>query len=231
MPNTPLPARRLPADPSPVAPSGNERERAAEFLSERFAADALSLEDFEERVAAVYRVATRAELDALSSDLIHERRDVLASAPAVARVAVAEADSVPARGRRFAILANLEHHSIAVVPRHLDVSAILGNVELDLRDAKFGRGETEIQVNALFGHVGITLPSGTRVEQHVSGILGSFECPPSPRPHGPSAPSVTISGSAVLGAVEIRFADSASAIPPRASASGAGRLDRPRRPS
>lgn len=226
MPNTPLPARPVAADATRVSPSSNDRERVANFLSERFAADALSLDDFEERVAKVYRVTTRSELDALSADLVQDAGEPVAPA----RIGVATADSVPARGRRFAILSNLEHHSIAVVPRHLDVSAIFGNVELDLRDATFGRGETEIEVHALFGHIGITLPAGAQVDQRGSGILGSFECPPSPRGHGRSAPVVTITGSAVFGAVEIGFADPASAIV-GAGAKASRRLDRPRRPS
>ena len=226
MPNTPLPARRTSGDSLHLAPTSNDRERVASFLSERFAADALSLDEFEERVAKVYRVTTRVELEALSADL-----SVAVPLVVAARIGVAAADSVPARGHRFAILSNLEHHSIAVVPKHLDVSALLGNVELDLRDAKFGRAETEIQVHALFGHIGITLPAGAQVDHRGSGIMGSFECPSSPRAPGLAAPVVTITGSAVFGAVEIRFADPASENRSGAGRKDANRLDRPRRPS
>ena len=228
MPNTPLPARRASADALRDAPTSNDRERVARFLSERFAADALSLDEFEERVARVYRVTTRSELEALSADLVVD----IGALPVIGAQGAAKiVDSVPARGRRFAILSNLEHHSIAVVPRYLDVSAVLGNVELDLRDAQFGRGQTVIAVHALLGHVGITLPAGAQVEQRGSAIVGSFECPAPPRVHHSSAPVITITGSAVLGAVEIRFADRSIAAPPGAGQKGSGRLDRPRRPS
>jgi len=231
MTDTPLPAPPRPAGASRLAPTEEERERAAALLSARFADDALSLDEFEERVAAVYRVASMGELNALTADL--------APAPVTAPAAPARAgaraqplalaDSVPERDRRFAILANLEHHSMAVVPRYLALSAVMGNVEIDLRDARFGAGTTEIHVHAVFGHIGVTLPAGARVEQQASGILGSIECSPSPwsRPRG-DAPIVRLTGHALLGAVEIRYAEPAA----RVDRGGAGlfpRVDRPRR--
>jgi hypothetical protein len=185
----------------------------------------LSLEEFEERVGAVYRVATRAELEALSADLEPEM-----ATPDAKPTAVAATDAIPPHGRRFAILSNLEHHSIAVVPRRLDVSAILGNVELDLRDAKFGSGATEIHLRGVLGNIAIVLPAGTQLEQHASALLSSFECPASPRAHGPHGPVVTITGSALLAAVEIRFAEPA-AHTDRAALRAGNRLDRPRRRS
>jgi hypothetical protein len=221
MPDTPLPARPRPADGS-VAPTADDRERVAMFLSERFADDTLTLEQFEDRVAAVYRVATRRELDALSADLVAPESP--RSPAALRRAAVAVADTVPAHGRRFAVLSNLEQHNIAVAPRVLDVSTLLGNVELDLSGAKFGAGETEIHVNAIFGHIGIKLPSGAAVEQRGSGFLSSFECQPSPFASARRlGPKVVITGLAVFGAVEIVFGEA-----PATRAAGSHRLDRPR---
>ncbi len=227
MPDTPLPAPPRPGGLARQAPTDAERERAATLLSARFADDALSLDEFEQRVAAVYRAESRSELDALVADLAPAPVSSATVQPAAPMVA----DTVPARDRRFAILANLEHHSMAVVPRELTVSAVLGNVELDLRDAAFGAGVTEIHVRALFGHIGLTLPAGTQVDQRASGILGSVECLKSPlaAPRR-GAPVVRLTGHAMLGAVEIHFGEPA----PRLFHDVAGlfpRVDRPgRRP-
>ena len=225
MPDTPLPAPPRRAGASRLAPTEDERELAAAYLSARFADDALSLEEFEQRVAAVYRAATMAELNALTADLAPKPPAAAAlpngGPPAATR------DLVPAHDRRFAILANLEHHSMAVVPRQLDLSAVFGNVEIDLRDATFGGGETEIHVQALFGHIAVTLPAGTRVEQEAGGILGSIECPPSPwsRPRR-DAPHVRLTGHAVFGAVEIRYAEPSALVDRVAGLFP--RVDRPR---
>jgi uncharacterized protein DUF1707/cell wall-active antibiotic response 4TMS protein YvqF len=227
MPDTPLPAPPRPGGSLRAAPSEADRERVATLLSARFADDTLSLDEFEERVAAVYRAASRAELDALVADL--------APAPIAGGTlrasSIAAADSVPAHDRRFAILANLEHHSIAIVARDLAVSAVFGNVELDLRDATFGAGTTEIHVRAVFGHIGLTLPTGAQVDQRASSILGSIECPKSPLAtlrHG--APIIRLTGHAVLGSVEIHFGDPAPQLY-HDVAGGFPRVDRPgRRP-
>jgi hypothetical protein len=225
MPNTPLPAPPRAAGSSRLAPTDDERELAAAFLSARFAEDRLTLEAFEERVAAVYRASTMAELNALTADLAPAPPEPSRSrAPRRA----AYADTVPEHDRRFAILANLEHHSMAVAPRHLDLSAVLGNVEIDLRDAKFGAGTTEIHVDAVLGHIAITLPAGTQVEQRASGILGSIECPPSPWSRARrDAPLVRLTGRALLGAVEIRYAEPAALVD-RGLAGVFPRVDRPR---
>ena len=225
MPNTPLPAPPRPAGSSRLPPTEEERERVASFLSARFADDALSLDAFEERVAAVYRVSTIAELNALTADLAPAAP---AASGSLAPRRTAMADRWPEHDRRFAILANLEHHSMAVAPRHLALSAVLGNVEIDLRDAKFGAGTTEIHVDALLGHIAVTLPAGTRVEQQASGILGSIECPPSPWSRARrDAPLVRLTGRALLGAVEIRYAEPTAGVD-RGLAGLFPRVDRPR---
>ncbi|HET9003085.1 MAG TPA: DUF1707 domain-containing protein [Gemmatimonadaceae bacterium] len=225
MPNTPLPAPPRPAGSSRLPPTEEERERVASFLSARFADDALSLDAFEERVAAVYRVSTMAELNALTADLAPAAP---AASGSLAPRRTAMDDRWPEHGRRFAILANLEHHSMAVAPRHLALSAVLGNVEIDLRDAKFGGGTTEIHVQALLGHIAVTLPAGTRVEQQASGILGSIECPPSPWSRARrDAPLVRLTGRVLLGAVEIRYAEPSARVD-RGLAGLFPRVDRPR---
>lgn len=224
MPDTPLPTAPRSARDARTALTDADRERVATVLSNRFADDVISLDEFEERVARVYQAGTRAELDALIADL----ETAPAASPVVPQL-VAAAETVPAHDRRFAVLANLAHHSMAVMPRRLDVSAVLGNVELDLRDASFGiGGRSELHLRAVLGNITITLPAGTVVEQHASSVLASIECQPAPIRMGRShAPVVRVTGRAVLGAVEIRFAErgslagSAEGKPPR--------LDRPRR--
>ena len=206
MPNTPLP---IPArsDRSRIAPTDAERERAAALLSSHFADGVVSLEQFEERVAEVFRAGSRAELDALTADLAPPPVQVPATTPRAGR-SRGVAAAVPAHDRRFAILANLVHHSMAMVPRRLDVSAVFGNIELDLRYATFGVETTEIHVRAVCGHIAITLPAGTRLEQDASSILASVECAPSPLAWPrKGAPVVRLTGRAVLSAVEIFFGE------------------------
>src|SRR5947209_8023643 len=88
VPTAPLPVAQTPASASPIAASALEaaRERTIRMLTDRFADDTLSIEQFEAHLDRMYKATTVAELDALL-------RDVETRAPArVARVAPAYAE-------------------------------------------------------------------------------------------------------------------------------------------
>src|SRR5437763_16828741 len=112
-----------------------ERERVVAQLSDCFAHDLLPVEEFEFRVDAAYRVATREQLDALVADLPTSGFSDLPDAPAMAR-------------RISATLSNVEQSSNGLVPSTLEVRSTLGNVQLDLTRARFTPGVTAIVIQA-----------------------------------------------------------------------------------
>jgi hypothetical protein len=89
------------------------------------------------------------------------------------------------------------------VPQRVSAIAIMGGVELDLRDAQLSPGVTEIQAFALMGGVVVYVPPNVRLEVDGSAILGGFEdqvyTPPVP---DPAAPIVRVTGLAIMGGVE-----------------------------
>jgi hypothetical protein len=168
-------------------------------LSAAFARDILPLDEFERRTAEVYRMTTLARLDELVVDL----PDPGARVGDVARTVPAGAELIPPR--ITTVLANLERGGPAVVPPRLEVRAVLGNIELDLRDAEFGSGITEISVHAILGNVEISLPTHVAVENHGSAVLGSFAARAkrgARRTATASTATVRITGRALLGNVE-----------------------------
>lgn len=192
---SPLPERQDRSPSSLVAPE--QREAAITRLSAAFARDILPLDEFERRTAEVYRVTTLAKLDELLGDL-----PTPDAARASARRVPAGLEVMPPR--ITTVLANLERGGQVVVPSRLEVRAVLGNVELDLRDAEFDGGVTEISVDAILGNVEIALPDRVEVENHGSAFLGSFSARRrrgSRRAEAPAA-TVRITGRAVLGNVE-----------------------------
>jgi hypothetical protein len=182
-----------------------QREVIVQQLSEQFAADRLTMDELERRLDLVYKATTAAELAALTADL-----------PAFA--SPLSPSALPAGGRALgvhavmstrvrALLGNVERGGLMEIPSHLEVRAMLGNVELDLRDAHFG-AVTEISIRAMLGNVEIVLPSGVRVENDGRALLGSFTCDVAPgaMPMVGTAPIVRFTGRALLGNVEIRSA-------------------------
>ena len=142
------------------------RERVIALLTERYAQDNLTLDEFERRAEAAYAARSPNELAALTADL------------SAGEVPVARA-SLPA-GSVGVVLGSIVRDMHAV-PRALDVRTVLGNVELDLTRASFAPGVTEISLHAFMGNIEIQLPPHVGVEDHVSAVLGSFEYRRHPR--------------------------------------------------
>lgn len=180
------------------------RDLVVRRLSEQFAADRLTLEELERRLDLVYQAQSPAELLALTADL--PAPVAVTTSSGQRRVSLG-----PEVSRQFrATLGNLERSGPMDLPALLEVSAVLANVELNLRDATFGPF-TEIAIRCLLGNVAITLPAGVRVEHDGGGVLGSFTCHVSPgaMPMVGTAPVVRLTGRATLGNVEVSAAEGA----------------------
>lgn len=92
------------------------------------------------------------------------------------------------------------------LPRHFRALAVLGNVELDLRDAVIGIGVSVIEVVAVLGNIEITVPPEVNVETDGDSLLGSFVVKYKGRRAGAEAASlrtVRITGTAYVSSIEI----------------------------
>ncbi len=92
------------------------------------------------------------------------------------------------------------------LPRKFRALAVMGNVELDLREAEIGYGLSVIEAVSVLGNVEITVPPEIAVECDGGGLLGSFTL----KYHGPANPAAAnrektlrITGSAYAGNVEV----------------------------
>jgi hypothetical protein len=71
-------------------------------------------------------------------------------------------------------LSSTERAGRWVLPRHFRALAVLGNVELDLREAEIGMGVSVIEAVAVMGNIEITVPPDVAVESDGDTLLGSF---------------------------------------------------------
>lgn len=189
-------------------------------LGDAYAADRLELEELELRMARVYRATTRTSLAEVMVDL-SPRAPLSAPAsvggrsvvvPAATEIVAARAweygvatlarpEIVPARQALVAILGGVTRKGAWVVPSTLRVIAVMGGADLDLREAQFGAGVTEIEIFTMMGGVDILVPTGVRVETTGMGILGGFEITGADADPGPDAPVLRISGVALMAGV------------------------------
>jgi hypothetical protein len=170
----PLDAGRAPTAPlTPMAPALQSsalevaRERTIRILTDRFADDTLTIDEFEARLDRMYKAQSPAELETL----LHEVELRANAASAAARDTLpAPRDAAPRRV--LAIMSETKRTGRWVMPRELEVRAIMSNVVLDLRDVAMPAGYCEIDLFAVMSEVVILVPPHVLVEDLTLTVMG-----------------------------------------------------------
>jgi hypothetical protein len=155
-----------------VRASNAERERVVGELREHFVEGRLTLEQFVERLDAVYAATTLGGLEVPLSDL---------PAPVGA----------PRRGvTRFllALLGSSEREGRLRIRRRVLAFACFGNIDLDLRQASFEGERTTIVLLGAFAALDVYVPEGVEVDLQGLVIFGHRNAngnDPVPRPGTP----------------------------------------------
>lgn len=190
---------QIPGEPS--APALNaERERVVQRLSEAFAADDLALDQLESRMALVWRASSMDDLAKLVADL---------PAPTAVAPAPVASKSIARSGRAnnfVAVMSGLFRRGVWRVPPRIRAVAVMGGIQLDLRDAELTSPVIEISAIAIMGGIEVIVPPGVRVEADGLALMGGFEDkvvePGSTM--SATAPLVRITGLALMGGVEAK---------------------------
>lgn len=187
-----------------------DRERVIQALCSHYANDALTTQELEDRFAIANRATSPRELQELlvSLPLLPARGRLLVPPPAASPLvpAPSPASVVSAtREKRIVAFMSEAKRSGEWVPGGLNVvRAIMGSVQLDLREALLSQGEIVFDVSAIMGEVKFTVPPGLRVECEGAAIMGEFDQLHLAGTDDPGAPLVRIHGSAIMGAVRIK---------------------------
>lgn len=200
------------------------RERVVRLLTDRYADDTLTVEEFEAELDRLHATTDAAELERMADALTSGVR------PAAARAAggfspaqpatphgiahgVREALGwqrgvlVPARvadaGRVVAVLSASHRAGPWAVPRLLHVWAVMSEAVVDLRDAVLPAEGCEIEVGAVMANVRILLPPGVEAEVDVMAFLGAAKDDTRALGGGASGPRVRVRGSSVMAEVTV----------------------------
>ncbi len=168
-----------------------DRDRVAAALQAAFAEGQLTMPELEERVAAAYAAVTDADLAAITHDL-----RASTSQPGDGSAAV------PTSVRDAGIIASFERRGRWTVGRTFRGLAVIGNGEIDLRQARFIDGETTIHATAIIGNITVVVPEDADVHVSGTGIIGGFDHHDE-GPGTPGAPRIMITGVAFCGTVYV----------------------------
>jgi len=92
------------------------------------------------------------------------------------------------------------------LPRKVRALAVMGNIELDLREAEVGYGLSVIEAVAVMGNIEITVPPDIAVECEGDSLLGTFTLSYMGRANPAGAgrdKTVRVTGSAYVSAVSV----------------------------
>jgi hypothetical protein len=190
--------------PQPLGPT---RQVTIDALCEHFANDAMPVEEFERRVELAHRAATVEDLKVLLRDL--PGGNLPAAPPGSTKPAsrrqyrVTDAAHVKEREIVVAIMGGASRKGAWTPARQNFSFSVMGGTELDFREAILGPGVTEVQVFALMGGTEIVVPPGINVESHGIGIMGGFDHRGDLHDPDMDAPTLRISGLAIMGGVDI----------------------------
>ena len=98
-----------------------------------------------------------------------------------------------------AIMGSVAHRNLSGAFRGGEAAAVMGRLEVDLRDATMARDEIVIEVDVLMGRVELLVPEEWRVVSEVDAALGRAEISTAHRDVDASAPRLVVRGGVVMG--------------------------------
>jgi len=199
-----------PLDPgSPSIPLSDARDRTIDLLSECFAQDLLSMNDFERRLTLAHNARTMPELGSALEGLRpaagtagDDGKGPLATIPRLAPDV--PSTRVRPTDRAIAVFGETKRVGRWIPAQRNTAVAVMGSNVIDLREALLGPGESVFTAVAVMGSVEVIVPPELHVQCAGSALFGSFEQREARQSlGGPDAPSVRIDGFAVFGSIEV----------------------------
>ena len=179
-----------------------DRDRAADLLRTAAAEGRITFDELDERVSRAYAAKTFADLQAVTGDL--PGPGITPPTPAARPAAPPSASAgTPGPPASVAIMCGARRTGPWVVPAAYHAVAIMGAVDLDLRQATFAAAEVTIRAFCLMGGINITVPEQVAVDVAGLGLMGGFDQSAS-TPGTPGAPTIRVVGCACMGGVTVR---------------------------
>jgi hypothetical protein len=119
--------------------------------------------------------------------------------------AVLANEHIPANRGAVSVWTHVKRNGDWIMARTFRAVAVMGGVELDLRDAKLGEGVSSIELVAFWGGIEILVPDDVFLDCDVDALAAGVEVVRTvPTNAPPGAPTVRITGTVLMGGVEVK---------------------------
>jgi hypothetical protein len=195
------------SSPNLPAPEGDaafvvERDRVIAQLSRHFALDEISLEELDSRIEKAYRARSMHDLTSLTADLGAMPPAGASLAAAMPQGALAEHED---HARVLAVMSSFKRLGPWVVPRNIEMLAVMSDAQLDLREARLVPGVTDIDIFAFWTSVKVIVPPGVRVVDHTTPFMADVANETLLDPTETPSPSILrIRGSVIMSELKVK---------------------------
>jgi hypothetical protein len=203
----------VPAAHNPFA-LAHARERAERTLANAFGAGLLDDEELDVRMEALVHAEDLAGVERLVVNLppAPELEDDSDTETALAPRGVSEfaaraqlsLEQIEEEREIVTVFGELSQKGAWTPARRNRMLTVFGSGTIDLREAQLGPGTTEIELRCVFAEVAIIVPPELAVEVACTAILAEVEHDDRFREFNSEAPSIRVTGFAVLSSVEIK---------------------------
>ena len=192
-----LPTPEQPRSPD-VRVSDADRGRFVSLLRDHCTDGRLTLDEFSDRVGAVYAARTRSELDRVVDDL------QLDPAPATGGYQRPDTSSWRALRPLVAVFGSSVRRGRFRLGERTVIAACFGSCRLDLSDAVIESPEVTVIAVSMFGDVTVEVPEGIRVEVEGIAVFGEKRSKVTSEPPAGGSPVVVVQAVAAFGSVTVR---------------------------
>lgn len=192
----------------PIRIGDAERTRTEQVLAEAYASGRLTHEEYSDRAARVLSARFAPDLEELVADVVagHPSEALAGYAREASGRTPAQRSSSAGSPVSLSIMSGIVRAGDwTVAPTHVAI-AFWGAVDIDLREARFASSEVTIYALAIMGGIRVIVPPDVRVRVQGLPVMGGFASSgPSINPDDlrADAPVVTVTGLALMGAVEV----------------------------
>ena len=184
-----------------IRASDAERGAVVDRLSAACADGQLTLDEFSERSGVAWAAITRGQLEDVTRDL---RLPVASTAGAAASVPTEDAPALPRRRWILAIMGGEHQRGRWRAERRIGAVAMMGGVQIDLRDATLEGDEVDITAWSVMGGVHVIVPEGFPVDFSGFMLMGGRVNRISRIEPLPGAPKIRIRGYGMWGSIVVQ---------------------------
>lgn len=192
-------------EPHQMRISDADRHKVSELLREAAGEGRIDFDELDERLEATYSAKTYADLVPITVDLPVKGVEVAQpSGPVPSRPS--RPVVAPRHNASLAIMGGQDRKGVWEVGSSHTAFALMGGIDIDLREAVFTSRETTIVANTVMGGIDVIVNAHTHVIVEGVGVMGDFsQANDRIEPDlGPDSPVVRVKGFALMGGVAVK---------------------------